>query len=86
MYKHTFYYFLGDKKYPEIYILLLEDDVRHPADQVDGLSLITTPRHHVSQRIVDCHEKKEYPKGNRCRKRDPKINHKKKGKETHSLV
>ena len=24
MYKHTFYYFLGNKKYPEIYILLLE--------------------------------------------------------------
>ena len=22
MYKHTFYYFLGNKKYPEIYILL----------------------------------------------------------------
>ena len=21
MYKHTFYYFLGNKKYPEIYIL-----------------------------------------------------------------
>jgi len=25
MYKHTFYYFLGNKKYPEIYILLDEN-------------------------------------------------------------
>ena len=24
MYKHTFYYFLGNKKYPEIYILHLQ--------------------------------------------------------------
>ena len=25
MYKHTFYYFLGNKKYPEIYILQVQD-------------------------------------------------------------
>ena len=25
MYKHTFYYFLGNKKYPEIYILQIQD-------------------------------------------------------------
>ena len=28
MYKHTFYYFLGNKKYPEIYILLKCRDLR----------------------------------------------------------
>ena len=27
MYKHTFYYFLGNKKYPEIYILLTEKNL-----------------------------------------------------------
>ena len=26
MYKHTFYYFLGNKKYPEIYILPIKEE------------------------------------------------------------
>ena len=29
MYKHTFYYFLGNKKYPEIYILLLHIRIKN---------------------------------------------------------
>ena len=38
MYKHTFYYFLGNKKYPEIYILPFKfsGEVRQ-APQVDPL-------------------------------------------------
>ena len=32
MHKHTFYYFLGNKKYPEIYILCVDD----LATDVDG--------------------------------------------------
>ena len=36
MYKHTFYYFLGNKKYPEIYILPLESQMMQSSSPLES--------------------------------------------------